>query len=150
MSTNKFHIQGIDHVELFVPDRHEAAKWFNEVLEFEIVPAYEDWAKNKHGPLMISPDGGNSKLALFIGEPQGSRETAGHHRVAFGVDAAGFIHFLKSLQVKEIFNQNSHRVTERDVVDHIKAFSIYFCDPYGHRFEITTYDYDEVTKYIAA
>ena len=68
---NKFNIQGIDHVELFVPDRHAAAKWFREVLEFEIVPAYEDWADNKRGPLMISCDGGSTKLALFIGGRKG-------------------------------------------------------------------------------
>jgi hypothetical protein len=34
---------------------------------------------------MISPDGGRSKLALFEGNPQGSRTTAGFHRVAFRV-----------------------------------------------------------------
>lgn len=28
------------------------------------------------------------------------------------------------------------------VVDHDKAYSIYFSDPYGHCLEVTTYDYD--------
>jgi hypothetical protein len=34
-------------------------------------------------------------------------------------------------------------------VDHQKAFSIYFSDPYGHPLEITTYDYDEVCAAVA-
>jgi hypothetical protein len=28
------------------------------------------------------------------------------------------------------------------VVDHDKAYSVYFSDPYGHRLEVTTYDHD--------
>jgi hypothetical protein len=32
------------------------------------------------------------------------------------------------------------------VVDHDLAFSIYFCDPYGHRLEITTYEHEAVRE----
>jgi hypothetical protein len=28
------------------------------------------------------------------------------------------------------------------LVDHGKAFSIYFNDPYGHRLEVTTYEHE--------
>ena len=35
-------------------------------------------------------------------------------------------------------------VTADAVVDHNLAYSIYFCDPYGHRLEVTTYEHDAV------
>ena len=137
----------IDHVELFVPDRREAAKWYQQVLGLEVVPEYEHWASDPHGPLMISSDGGDTKLALFEGTPQGSRETAGFHLVAFRVDAAGFVGFLKRLAELELMNHRGQQVTADLVSDHAAAWSIYFNDPYGHRLEVTTYDYDEVREY---
>ena len=56
----------IDHVELFVPDRYEAARWYERVLGLRVVPEFEPWATGG-GPLMISTDEGNTKLALFEG-----------------------------------------------------------------------------------
>jgi catechol 2,3-dioxygenase-like lactoylglutathione lyase family enzyme len=32
MTENTFRVDGIDHVELSVPDRYDAAEWYNEVL----------------------------------------------------------------------------------------------------------------------
>ena len=118
----------IDHVELFVPDRREAAKWYQRVLGLEVLPEYEHWASNPRGPLMISSDGGDTKLALFEGTPQGSRETAGFHRVAFRVDAASFVNFLKRLSGMELMNHDGQRVTADSVADHSAARSIYFCE----------------------
>ena len=80
-----FRVAQIDHVELFVPDRHAAAAWYSEVLGLAPLPGAEKWAADPGGPLMISPDGGRTKLALFQGNPQGNRPTAGFHRVAFRV-----------------------------------------------------------------
>lgn len=31
-------------------------------------------------------------------------------------------------------------------IDHGRSYSLYFSDPYGHRLEITTYDYDVVAS----
>ena len=42
----------IDHVELFVPDRDEAAEWYATVLGCERVRGAEQWAKDPAGPLM--------------------------------------------------------------------------------------------------
>lgn len=53
---NTFRVLQIDHVELFVPDRHEAAEWYRRTLGLEIVPGYQDWAADPGGPLMISSD----------------------------------------------------------------------------------------------
>jgi catechol 2,3-dioxygenase-like lactoylglutathione lyase family enzyme len=135
-----FRVGQIDHVELFVPDRHQAAAWYHEVLGLEIVPEYEHWAEPARGPLMISPDGGSTKLALFSGSPQGDRETAGYHLVAFRVDGPGFMEFLDRLDETPLDDHLGERVTRLKVRDHGKAFSVYFSDPYGHRLEVTTYD----------
>ena len=83
-----FKVEQIDHVELFVPDRYAAARWYEETLGLRILPDYEHWA-GPGGPLMISSDGGDTKLALFEGEARGQRRTAGHHRVAFRIKWSG-------------------------------------------------------------
>lgn len=134
----------IDHVELFVPDRREAAEWYRRVLGLEVVAEYEHWASDPRGPLMISSDGGSTKLALFEGTPQGSRETAGFHLVAFRLDAASFVAFLDRLPTLELLNHRGQRVTANLVSDHTAAWSLYFNDPFGHRLELTTYEYDQV------
>lgn len=139
----------IDHVELFVPDRHEAARWYEAALGLKILREHEDWAAHPKGPLMISSDGGHTKLALFAGAPRGNRETAGHHRVAFRTEGQKFLRFLDHLEQFPIFDEAGQRVTRRKVVDHDKAFSIYFCDPYGHRYEVTTYDYDYTVTHLS-
>jgi catechol 2,3-dioxygenase-like lactoylglutathione lyase family enzyme len=139
----------LDHVELFVPDRHEAASWYQRALGLEIVEWCRQWADDPRGPLMISSDGGATKLALFAGEPQGARETAGFHRVAFSTDARGFLAFLQRLESVELHDQHGRPVQADAVVDHRQAYSIYFIDPYGHRLEVTTYDYDAVRAALA-
>ena len=72
-----FRVSQIDHVEMFVPDRVEAARWYHEVLGLAVLRDFEDWAQDRHGPLMISSDDGNTKLALFEGRPAGSSDTEG-------------------------------------------------------------------------
>jgi len=135
-----FKVLQIDHVELFVPDRYEAAKWYDRVLGLQIVPECEPWAAGG-GPLMISSDGGSTKLALFEGEPAASAQTAAFRRVAFRVTAAGFAEFLE---------RNPDLVTKTSVVDHQQAYSIYFDDPYGHQLEVTTYEYDQTSVALAS
>ena len=90
---------------------------------------------------MISSDHGSTKLALFVGDPRGL-DTAGFQLVAFRVPGADFIAFLRRLQHIPVFNAKGDRLTPAAAVDHDKAYSIYFSDPYCHQLEITTYDYD--------
>ena len=92
---------------------------------------------------MISSDAGHTKLALFEGTPQGARETAGFHLVAFRVGAAAFSSFLGRLPGLNLSNHRGQPVTPDSVVDHAAAYSIYFCDPFGHRLELTTYEYEQ-------
>jgi len=148
MLTN-FGVVRIDHVELYVPDRVEAARWYQRTLGLEVVSAYQEWAADRAGPLMISSDDGNTKLALFEGQPQASRPTAGFHRVAFRVDAPGFIAFLQRLSDEPLKDHQDRPVTSDSVVDHKKAYSIYFADPYGHRLEVTTYEHEPVRAALA-
>ena len=91
------------------------------------------------GPLMISSDDGSTKLALFDGRPQTSRPTAGFHRVAFRVNSGDFMAFLRRLRERPLKDHQGRPVTADSVVDHQKAYSIYFSDPYGYRLEVTTY-----------
>ena len=142
-SSRTFRVDQIDHVEFFVPDRHVAAAWYERVLGLEVLPGFEHWSDDPRGPLMISPDGGNTKLALFTGTPQGERETAGFHLVAFRVGAEAFVEFLRLLSHLALIDHHNRTVTADLVADHDSAFSLYFNDPYGHRLELTTYDYKE-------
>ena len=142
-TNGKFRVDQIDHVEFFVPDRHEAAAWYQLALGVEILPGHEHWSDDPYGPLMISPDGGSTKLALFQGTPQGQRETAGFHLVAFRVEAEAFVEFLLRLPDLGLTDHRGRQVTADLVADHETAYSLYFNDPYGHRLELTTYDYEE-------
>ena len=132
----------LDHVELFVPDRALAADWYARVLGCRPVAGTEGWAAHPQGPLMISPDGGRTKLALFAGEPQDGRATAGFHRVAFRASAESWLAFtarLPELGLREEW-------AEPRVIDHTGAWSVYFSDPFGHRLEVTTYEADVVRR----
>jgi catechol 2,3-dioxygenase-like lactoylglutathione lyase family enzyme len=145
-----FRVLQIDHVELFVPDRYEAAAWYQRVLGLEILASYEHWAAAPGGPLMISSDDGSTKLALFEGKPfdqaqvglRAGRATVGFHRVAFRVNADGFIACLRRLEEVGIADERRQPIAIDSAVDHGQAYSVYFSDPYGHHLEVTTYDYD--------
>ena len=144
-----FRVSQIDHVELFVPDRDEAADWYKRTLGLEIVPGYQRWAADPRGPLMISSDEGSTKLALFERQPQVPDAASGWHLVAFRVDADGFIEFVKRLADRPLIDDQERAVTVDSVADHDKAFSVYFIDPYGHRLEVTTYEYEATRAALA-
>ncbi len=145
MTESAFSIERHDHVELFVPDRYEAADWYKEIFGLKIVDAYEHWADGAGGPLMIANEKGLGMLALFEGEPPGDRNLAGFRRVAFRVDGAGFLAFRERLSHLQLAYKGQ-TLTADDVVDHDQSFSIYFDDPYGHHFEITTYDVETIRE----
>ncbi len=146
MPRTSFRVEQIDHVEMFVPDRYEAARWYEQVLGLRVVTEYEHWAVHPGGPLMISSDGGLTKMALFGGTPQSRGSTAGFHRVAFRVSAPAFLDCLDRLPELALTDQRGRPVTRELAVDHDRAFSIYFSDPFGHALEITTYEHEEARR----
>ncbi len=135
-----FQVLQIDHVELFVPDRFEAAEWYQRVFGMKVLEEFKFWSDDPHGPLMLATAAGGTKLAFFTGEPRGTRATAGFHRVAFAVSGTGIIEFLAHIKSNPVFDEFGQQVTELPIRDHEVARSVYFCDPYGHRLEVTTYD----------
>ena len=64
--------------------------------------------------------------------------------VAFHTDSPGFLSFLRRMKTRKVSNRDNEQITSRNVLDHGKAFSIYFCDRYGNRFEKTTYDHKQL------
>ena len=143
--SDDFRVRGIDHVEVFVPDRRAAAEWYGRVLGLEVMREFEFWAEPKFGPLMLSPDGGRTKLALFEGPPaDGETPQTGIRRIAFATNGAGFLRFVERLQAVELHDARGGRVTSDRVVDHAAAFSVYFTDPWGTPLELTTYDVERV------
>jgi catechol 2,3-dioxygenase-like lactoylglutathione lyase family enzyme len=147
MNKTDFKVEQIDHVHVYVSDQCEAAKWYESVLGLEIIKEYEDWAADG-GPLTISSDGGGTSLALFKRVPLNNSEIDRSKTVAFRVGGEGFITFLKSLPNNQVKDQSGKIITGSDIVDHDRSFSIYFCDPYGNPYELTTYDYKYVQDHI--
>ena len=140
-----FRVEQIDHVELFVPERRAAATWYAGILGLEVLAELDHWEVSG-GPLMLSSDGGNTKLALFEGEPQGSHQMTGYVLVAFRVGGEAFVEFVERLDSVELSRRTGGRLDADDIVDHDVAYSIYFLDPYGNHLEITTYDYEHVSS----
>ena len=130
-----FRVDGIDHVALTVPDPREAADWYERVLGLEPLEEFASWAEGT-GPLVVSSDDGETMLALFTGVADGSDL----RHLAFGVEATDFLAFLdRAAEMDDVGVQG-----RGDIVDHDLAWSVYFDDPWEHRFEITTYEYDRI------
>ncbi len=132
-----FEARGLDHVHLRVSDRGAAAAWFGRVLGLRVAEAFCSWSDDPRGPLFLQTASGRSCLALF----QGAHGTGGDHTIAFATDAAGFAQFVADLADGEIKATEGQRLTRNAVVDHELAWSIYFVDPDGNHFELTTCDY---------
>ena len=133
-----FKVQQIDHVELFVPDQRIAADWYARVFGMRVLTELEHWADG--GPLVIATPKAQTKLALFEGAPRDSLPRAGFRRVAFRVDAKGFVAFLDRLADLQLVTETGAALRHDSWVDHGAALSIYFVDPWHHSFEITTYE----------
>ena len=142
-------VQHIDHVELLVTDFEAALEWYREVLGLVPVEMTQAWTEAGE-PVMISSDGGKTMLALFHGEGPGDREYVGHQRVAFRVDASGFIAFLDHIERVAVDSRDGGLLTRDQVVGHDLAWSICFRDPWDNPCEITSYEYDEVKRALAA
>ena len=127
-------LQRVDHFHVMVSDRDAAEAWYKQVLGFERIEKFVDWA-DAGGPLTLANKSDTIHIALF------QRPVIKHHAViAFLVGAKEFIQWqnhLNQLLDKEI-----------DAVDHDLSWSLYFTDPDGNPYEITNYDYSELQDQI--
>ena len=125
-------IQNIDHIHVFVSDGENALQWYNNILGLK--PSDKMVVLPDSGPLMISNHEGNINIALFKGQPNNN-----HSVIAFKVSGKEFIN---------CHNTINHSLTANlEVVDHDIQFSIYFEDPFGNPYEITSYDHDMLTNH---
>ena len=133
----------LDHVHIRVPDRTEAARWYEEYLGFEPVDAYDFWATGfEGGPLQISADGGKTMLALFeAGEvhPMVPQQTG----IAFSVEAETFMTFARSLP-NGIDNPLGQHLLLTDLVDFDMCWAFNFIDPWRNQYELNCYDYERI------
>lgn len=123
----------IDHIHIYVKNRPAAEEWYGRVLGLRRKPALESWATGA-GPLMLENPSESVVLALFERETGAAPSSA---TIALGVSGTAFLSWKTHL------TQNLD--TAPKLVDHGLAWSLYFSDPDGNPFEITTYDYQEVS-----
>jgi catechol-2,3-dioxygenase len=128
-------LQSIDHVHVSVTDRAAAERWYEKVLGLTRVKELEFWAPGG-GPLTIQNREGTVHLALFEGTPEKRPST-----IAFGVDAEEFIRWQAHL--REVLGM------QLKAEDHTVSWSVYFSDPDGNRFEITSYGYEAILRRMA-
>lgn len=122
----------VDHIHVYVADREVSEQWYAEVLGLSRMPEFESWATGG-GPLTVSNEAGTVHLALFERKPQPSRST-----IAFGVTAPEFIAWRKHLVAA--------LAEPPTIEDHDLSWSLYFSDPDGNPYEITTYQYSAVEE----
>jgi len=125
-------LNNIDHVHIYVKNWDEAEQWYKTVLGFKRVESLMIWAV-KNGPLTLMNSEGNIHLALFESEHQ-TKST-----IAFGVKGEEFLNWKAHLE---------RNTLKTEIVDHDLSLSLYFKDPFGNPYEITTYDYDIVKDII--
>ncbi len=123
-------LNGIDHVHVYVKDRSAAEQWYQEVLGFEPLEEFMQWASGG-GPLTLEDVGGSVHLALFESDKPPTST------IAFRASGEGFLGWRSHLEAHGL---------ELRVSDHSLAWSLYFYDPDGNYHEITTYDYDFVAE----
>ena len=117
-------LRGIDHVHVFVADRAAAETWYGRVLGLRRIERLAFWAAGG-GPLTLADTSDTVHLALFESPARPCRST-----VALGVGAEELLAWQEHLR--------GCLGVEPRLDDHGVSWSIYFTDPDGNPFEITT------------
>ena len=137
----EFRVQRLDHVHVTVKDRAHAIGWYGDVFGLSKEHDYTEHG-DARGPVALATADGETHLALF----ESKTATPNAQVVAFRTDAKGLKDFLARLGDLDLRDPKNQRVTAGDVADHGNSWSIYFCDPDGNPYEITTYDYVEFAR----
>jgi catechol-2,3-dioxygenase len=128
-------VRTIDHVHVYVADRVASEKWYERLLGFTRMKEFEVWAIDG-GPLTIQNSAGTVHIALFEGSPVKNRST-----IALGVNAIEYIAWKYHL-AQALGEPASSE-------DHGLSLSLYFADPDGNPYEITTYEHEAVRRALA-
>lgn len=117
-------LRGVDHVHVFVADRSAAESWYAAVLGLTRAKELEFWAAGG-GPLTLQDSTGTVHIALFERPHRDTRST-----IALRVSGREFRAWrahLQSIPALEVAQQ-----------DHEVSVSLYFADPDGNPYEITS------------
>ncbi|HEY8118516.1 MAG TPA: VOC family protein [Methylophilaceae bacterium] len=128
-------LEGLDHIHIYVVNRLESEEWYARVLGLRRSSEFESWVSDR-GPLTIGNSSGTVHLALFERPAEKC-----HSVIAFRAIATEFIAWQSHLSAAL-----GHSV---DVVNHDLSWSLYFTDPDGNPFEITSYDYKQIASALA-
>ena len=124
----------VDHVHVYVTDREVSEQWYSDVLGLSRMPELESWASDG-GPLTVANEAGTVHLALFERKAQPCRST-----IAFGVTAVEFVAWREHLSARLEVPPKTE--------DHQLSWSLYFSDPDGNPYEVTTYEYSAVEQLV--
>lgn len=129
-------LDSLDHVHIHVANRAQSEAWYARVLGLHRHPESEPWL-SEHGPLTVSNAAATVHLALFERPVEKC-----HSVVAFRTTAAEFLAWRAHLSA----------ILGHDVkaVDHHLAWSLYFNDPDGNPFEITSYEHQHIAEALAS
>ncbi|MCC6232144.1 MAG: VOC family protein [Verrucomicrobiales bacterium] len=123
-------LPAFDHVHVYVTDRVTAETWYRDVLHLYRSQELEFWSSDG-GPLMLRNSSGSIHIALFERPAQTCRSV-----IAFRVGAAGYESWKTHLE-----SALPGQVSEQD---HEVSLSLYFRDPDGNPYELTTYEVGRV------
>ena len=129
-------LESLDHIHIYVADRSASEEWYARVLGLRRIPEWESWA-TEGGPLTIGNPSGTVHLALFERPTEKCRST-----VALGTTGSEFLAWRTHLAVVL-----GHPLM---AVDHSLSWSLYFNDPDGNPFEITSYEYKQIAGALGA
>lgn len=130
MKTVKPYLERIDHLHVYTKNRDAAQSWYEDILGFNVVDKYSEWAEGG-GPLVMENQNGCIELALFE-----RMDFTPSSIIAFGVDGESFLHWKTFLEDKDLLTACK---------DHTLTWSLYFSDLDGNNLEITTKDYGYVS-----
>lgn len=120
--------EAIDHVHVYVTNLTTARAWYENTLGFLVDENLNFWFE-QGGPLVMKNHG--VMLSLFI-----RKWHAPGHTVAFRVSASEFEEFYRKLAALNVRFQ---------VQDHQVSWSLYLSDPSENKYEITSYDYTQLS-----
>lgn len=128
-------LDSLDHIHIYVTDRAQAEAWYAQVLGLHRLPECEPWVSAR-GPLTLGNAAGSVHLALFERPAEKC-----HSVVALRTTAAEFLAWRAHL--------STVLGSVVEAVDHHLSWSLYFSDPDGNPFEITSYDYPQIVEALA-